>query len=122
MVEVTDFVKRFRGRLVFEARRLVYHSTLGLRVIKKKKKKKGWVCRYRRKEVVCRVRSPPDVPLTPAIQISPDLVRESERERKREREREGERYRERERERKSERERETKRERERDRDKERAFG
>ena len=31
-------VKRFRGGLVFKAHRLVYHSTLGLRVIKKKKK------------------------------------------------------------------------------------
>jgi len=30
-------VKRFRGGLVFEAHRLLYHSTLGLRVIKKKK-------------------------------------------------------------------------------------
>ena len=29
--------ERFRGGLVFEAHRLVYHSTLGLRVIKKKK-------------------------------------------------------------------------------------
>ena len=28
---------RFRGGLVFEAHRLVYHSTLGLSVIKKKK-------------------------------------------------------------------------------------
>jgi len=60
---------QFLGGLVFKAHRLVYHSTLGLRVIKKKKKKKGWVCRYRRKEVVCRVRSPPDVPLTPATNI-----------------------------------------------------
>ena len=34
-------VKRFRGGLVFEAHRLAYHSTLGLRVIKKKKKKKS---------------------------------------------------------------------------------
>ena len=33
-------VQRFRGGLVCKARRLVYHSTLGLRVIKKKKKKK----------------------------------------------------------------------------------
>ena len=33
-------VKRFRGGLVFKAHRLVYHSTLGLRVITKKKKKK----------------------------------------------------------------------------------
>ena len=32
-------VKRFRGGLVFEANRLVYHSTLGWRIIKKKKKK-----------------------------------------------------------------------------------
>jgi len=30
-------VKRFRGGLVFKAHRLLYHSTLGLRVIKKKK-------------------------------------------------------------------------------------
>ena len=30
-------VNRFRGGLVCKARRLVYHSTLGLRVIKKKK-------------------------------------------------------------------------------------
>ena len=32
-------VKRFRGGLVFEAHRLVHHSTLGLRVIKKTKKR-----------------------------------------------------------------------------------
>ena len=31
-------VQRFRGRLVFQAHRLVHHSTLGLRVIKKRKK------------------------------------------------------------------------------------
>ena len=31
---------RFIGGLVFKAHRLVHHSTLGLRVIKKKKKKK----------------------------------------------------------------------------------
>jgi len=31
-------VNRFRGGLVFKAHRLVYPSTLGLRVIKKKKK------------------------------------------------------------------------------------
>jgi len=36
-------VKRFRGGLVFKAHRLFYHSTLGSRVImKKKKKKKVW--------------------------------------------------------------------------------
>jgi len=33
--------KRFRGGLVFKAHRLVYHLTLGLRVIKKNKKKVG---------------------------------------------------------------------------------
>ena len=32
---------RVQGGLVFKAHRLVYHSTLGLRVIKKKNKKKG---------------------------------------------------------------------------------
>ena len=31
-------MQRFRGGLVFKAHRLVYHSTLGLRVIKKKKR------------------------------------------------------------------------------------
>ena len=31
-------VKRFRGRPVFKAHILLYHSTLGLRVINKKKK------------------------------------------------------------------------------------
>jgi len=31
-------VKRFRGGLVFKAHRLLYHSTLSLRVIKKKKR------------------------------------------------------------------------------------
>jgi len=34
-------VQQFRGGLVFKAHRLVYHSTLGLRVTKKKKKKEG---------------------------------------------------------------------------------
>ena len=33
-------VQRFRGGLVFKVQRRVYHSTLGLRVIKKKRKKK----------------------------------------------------------------------------------
>ena len=32
-------VQRFQGRLVLKARRLLYHPALGLRVIKKKKKK-----------------------------------------------------------------------------------
>jgi len=32
--------QRFRGGLVFKADRLLYYSTLGWRVIKKKKKKK----------------------------------------------------------------------------------
>ena len=35
-------MKRFRGGLVFKAHRLVYHSTLGLRVITKRKQK---ICR-----------------------------------------------------------------------------
>ena len=35
---VYRIVQRFRGGLVFKAHRLLYHSTLGLRVIKKKKK------------------------------------------------------------------------------------
>ena len=34
-------VKRFRGGLVFKAHALLYHSILGLRVIKKKKKSKS---------------------------------------------------------------------------------
>ena len=34
-------VQRFRGGLVFKAHRLLYHSTLGLRVTKKKKKVEG---------------------------------------------------------------------------------
>ena len=34
-------VQRFPGGLVFKAHRLVYHSTLGWRVLKKKKKKKN---------------------------------------------------------------------------------
>ena len=33
-------MKRFRGGLVFKARRLLYHSTLGSRVIQKKKQGK----------------------------------------------------------------------------------
>ena len=39
-------VKRFRGGLVFKAHRLVYHSTLGLRAIKKKRKKKKWATQH----------------------------------------------------------------------------
>ena len=35
-------VKRFRGGLVFKARRLLYHSTLGWRVIKKEKFGVAW--------------------------------------------------------------------------------
>ena len=34
----------FRGGLSFKVHRLVYHSTLGWRVIKKKKKKETWAC------------------------------------------------------------------------------
>jgi len=40
-------LKRFRGGLVFKAHRLVYHSTLGLRVIKKKEKRLREVARFR---------------------------------------------------------------------------
>ena len=36
-------VQRFRGGLVFMAHRLLYHSTLGLRVIKTKKKDDEYV-------------------------------------------------------------------------------
>jgi len=36
-------VKRFRGGLVFKAHVLLHHSTLGLRVIKKKKKMSGFM-------------------------------------------------------------------------------
>ena len=35
-------VQRFRGGLVFKAHRLWYHSTLGWRVIKKKKERQRW--------------------------------------------------------------------------------
>ena len=34
-------VQRFRGGLVFKAHRLLYHSTLGYRVIKKKKEEEA---------------------------------------------------------------------------------
>jgi len=34
-------VQRFRGGLVFQAHRLLYHSTLGLKVMKKKEEKRG---------------------------------------------------------------------------------
>ena len=37
----TKRVQRFRGGLVFKAHRLLYHSTLGLRVIKKKKEEQS---------------------------------------------------------------------------------
>ena len=37
-------VNRFRGGLVFKAHGLLYHSTLGLRVIMKKKKVQGAEC------------------------------------------------------------------------------
>ena len=37
-------MNRFRGGLVFKAHRLVYHSSLGLRVIKKKKKSSSPPC------------------------------------------------------------------------------
>jgi len=45
-----DLAKPFRGGLAFKAHRLLYHSTLGLRVIKKKKKI------LREKPAGCRIR------------------------------------------------------------------
>ena len=47
-----DEYQGFRGGFAFKAHRLLYHSTLGLRVIKKKKKKyqglpQGGLCRLR---------------------------------------------------------------------------
>ena len=47
-------VKRFRGGLVFQAHSLVYHSTLGLRVIKKQQNPPGaGKCRCRMQEMFC---------------------------------------------------------------------
>jgi len=40
LADVFKIVKRFRGGLIFKAQRLLDHSTLGSREIKKKKKKK----------------------------------------------------------------------------------
>ena len=40
---VRRIVKRFRGGLAFKAHRVLYHSTLGSRVIKKTQKKKNLV-------------------------------------------------------------------------------
>ena len=48
-------VKRFRGGLVFLAHRLLYHATLGSRVINKQQKKMEW----------CTARGPPPAPLAP---------------------------------------------------------
>jgi len=45
-------VKRFRGGLVFKAHRLLYHSTLGSRVIKKKWREKLAECRGLGRDVV----------------------------------------------------------------------
>jgi len=36
---IKTVVKRFRGGLVVKAHRLLYHSTLGLRVIKKRRRR-----------------------------------------------------------------------------------
>jgi hypothetical protein len=43
-------VRRFQGGLVFKAHRLVYHSTLGSRVIKKKKRIWGFGVRVESEE------------------------------------------------------------------------
>ena len=45
-------VQRFRGGLVFEAHRLLYHSILGLRVINKKKIRRRESTRGRRAPTV----------------------------------------------------------------------
>ena len=45
-------VKRFRRGLVFKAHRRVYHSTLGLRVIEKKRRKKAGVMKKLRENGV----------------------------------------------------------------------
>jgi len=45
-----DSGKRFRGGLVFKAHRLVYHSTLGLRRIKKRRRERGEAPCPRRRE------------------------------------------------------------------------
>jgi len=98
-------VKRFRGGLVIKAHRRLYHSTLGLRVIKKRKKN-AILHRNRR--------SGPYLD----HQAGAGRAREGERQREREREseRESERARERERERASEKASERARERERERE------
>ena len=65
-------MKRFRGGLVVEAQRLLYHSTLGSRVIKKKKKGTGGgggarhFCRHAQCSGVC-----VDVFTGPAMGTSP---------------------------------------------------
>ena len=58
LIQLHKNVQRFRGGLIFKAHRLLYHSILGLRVIKKKKKEtSSW--------------PPPDAPrlLGPLIQF-----------------------------------------------------
>ena len=129
-------MKRFRGGLVFKAQRLVYHSTLGWSVIKKKKKLsvKG-VYRWRKTSLLkpsrlssgfgsvgCQSRT---LSLCTADAgggrraIGLARARERERERERERARERERERARERERDSDREIDTARASERERERER---
>ena len=44
-------MKRFRGGLVFKAHRLVYHATLGLRVIKKREKSRSHRCLAKREQL-----------------------------------------------------------------------
>jgi len=104
-------VNRFRGGLVFKAHRLVYHSTLGLRVIKKKKTLAGTrVGRAGQRTVCTRASREGDMPPTAFERIWHILVGRAEgetekgREGERERGREGERARKRdgERERESE--------------------
>ena len=67
-------VKRSRGGLVFKAHRLLYHSTLGLRVIKNKRK-------WRRHTRQAPSTSPPPAPSHPAAPNKVQCVCERERER-----------------------------------------
>ena len=57
-------VQRLRGGLVFKAHRLVYHPTLGLRLIKKRKKKRKIILAQTRK---VRDQACPDI--TPRLRV-----------------------------------------------------
>ena len=55
-------VKRFRGGLVVKAHGLLYHSTLGLRVIKKKKRRQDEILMCTDLEKVPRTPNPTGIP------------------------------------------------------------